>query len=94
MVRYLHYRYLNPQFIEHIEDYMHIVNLAWWGLPSLWLFTLHITVDAILCTYAFMYTYWRYTSGLPLAIIALVCCWATFTHSIGWGRQTKEEYLE
>ena len=92
MVRYLNYWIDRNKF--EIDDEMSLGNLSWWGLPSLWQFTLAITVDACLCTYAVMHSYWRYTEGLPLAIIALICCWATFTGSIEWGLQTKEEYLE
>ena len=41
-----------------------------------------ISIDIIVCIYAAMYTYWRYTSGLIIATLAVVCLWATFSSSL------------
>ena len=41
-----------------------------------------IATDIILCIYAALYTYWRYTSGLFLATLAVICCWVTFSSSL------------
>ena len=40
------------------------------------------SVVILVCIYAAMYTYWRYTSGLVLATLAVICLWATFTSSL------------
>ena len=45
-------------------------------------FGLIISIDIIVCIYAAMYIYWRYTSGLIIATLAVVCLWATFSSSL------------
>ena len=45
-------------------------------------FGLIISIDIIVCIYAAMYTYWRHTSGLVLATLAVICLWATFSSAL------------